>query len=167
MNYTSLDEWGCNPPNLLKLDRGSSYHRGAFPTGESVPHTEAAAFTRPNTSVIGGRSVRLVCQQSPSRSQSLSERPSFGAFAGFGGLPSDMTSRITSVVDRLLNGGDPVSTYTGWVYKRMGYRSHDSYLVYCHSHRVYVGFLRRNALVQTELPRHKKLRRRERNCFPA
>ena len=47
--------------------------------------------------------------------------------------------------------------------------SRGAYLVYCHSHRVYVGFLRRYALPQSEPGWDKKLRSHERSgpsaCF--
>ena len=84
-----------------------------------MPQADAAALTRAKTSLTGGRSVRSVCQQSSKSFQTLSERPSSCAFAGFDGFPPSKTLNTTSDVDSLPNGGAPVSTYIGGIGKGM------------------------------------------------
>ena len=61
--------------------------------------------------MTGGRRVRSVCQLSSRSLQTLPERPSSSAFAGFNGFPPSKTLNTTSDVDSLPNGGVPVSTY--------------------------------------------------------
>jgi len=113
INFTSLDEWESDIPNLSKRDSGSSNRFGTFLTEGRIPQADAAALTRPSTSVTCGRSVRSVCQQSSRSFQTPSERPSSRAFSGFGGFPPSKTLNTTSDVDSLPNGGVPVSTYIG------------------------------------------------------
>ena len=110
---------GNNLPNLLKSDCGSSCRWGTPPTGESIPHSDDAALTRLETSLIGGRSVRWVCQQSSNNFQTLSERPTSNAFAGFEGLPPPTTLNTTSDPDNFPNGSVPVSTWTGRIRMRV------------------------------------------------
>jgi len=102
---------------------------GAPPTEESGPQAHAAALTHPKISLTDGRSVRPACQQSSTSFQTLSERPSSGAFGGFKGLSPPKTLVNTSDVDSLANGGVPVSTYTGRIGKCT------SGLVRCPPHR--------------------------------
>ena len=113
INLTSLDKRRSDLPNLLKCDSGSSYCLGIFLSEGSVPQTDAAALTRSKTFLTGGRRVRSCCQQSSRSFQTLSERPSSSAFAGFNGFPPPKTLNTTSDVDNLPNGGVPVSTLIG------------------------------------------------------
>ena len=102
---------GIGLPNSVESDSRSSYRLGTPLTEGSVPQIDAAAFTQSKTPFIEGRSVRWVCQQSSSSSQTLSERPSSSAFVGFDGFFPSMTLNTTSDPDSVPNGSVPVSTY--------------------------------------------------------
>ena len=115
-----------------------------------MPHTEAAALTRPNASLTDGRRVRSVFQQSSRSFQTPSERPNSNASAGFDGFPPPKTLTTTSDPDSLANGGVPVSTYTARFGKCMHFASRGTHLVDYHSNRVYVSLLRRRAVIQSE-----------------
>ena len=147
VSSTSFGEWGSGLPNLTEDESDSSW-RCQFEG--SVPQTDAAALTRPKTSPTGGRSVRSACQQSSSTFQTLSERPSSSPFAGFGGLIPSKTIHTILYSRGSPNGIVPVSTYAGGIGKGVRLASPGTYLVDCHSHRVYVGFFRRDVPVQSE-----------------
>ena len=124
-------------------------------TEESIPQAEAANLTRSETTFTDGREVRSVCQQSSSSFQTLSESPSSSAFSGFEGLSPAKTLKTTSDPVDLPNGNVPVRTYKVGINMRTHWISRGMHLVHYHSHRIYVGLLRRYALVQSE-PRWNK-----------
>jgi len=115
-----------------------------------MPQTEAAALTRTETSVIDGREVRSVCQQSSNSFQTSSERPSLSAFAGFEGFSPLKTLKTSSDPDSLPNGSVPVSTCEARISTRTHQSSRDMYLIYHHTHCVYVGLLRGFALIEAK-----------------
>ena len=150
MNSTFLDYRRSDVPNLAKFESGSSTRWGMPLTEGSMLQTEAAPLTRVETSLINGREIRSVCQQSSSSFQTSSESPSSSAFAGFDGLSPLKTSTTTSYFDILPNGNVPVRTYKVGINMRTHSASRGMHLVHYHSHRIYVGLLRRRASVQSE-----------------
>ena len=107
--FPDLEKCRDDLPNLLKPESWSSYCLKPHNRG-SIPQTDAAASIRRERSATNGRRVGWVCQLSSSSSQTLSERPSSNAFAGFEGFPPPTTSNTTSDEESLPNGSVPVST---------------------------------------------------------
>ena len=139
-----------NLPNWGKSESGSPYRWGILPTEESIPQTEAAPLTQVETSLIDGRENRSVRQQSTSNFQTSSERPSSNAFPGFEGLSPPKTLKTASGPENPLDGSAPVRTCMVKINTRAHCESCGAHLVYHHCYRVYVGFLRRYALLQPE-----------------
>ena len=160
-----LEGGEINVPNLLKHESGSLTCSLALPTGESVLHVDAADLTRTRRSFAGGRHSRSVRQQSSSSFQTSSERPRPCAFVGFEGLIPPKTLITISGPDSLPNGIIPVSTCKVWVNASLGRILRGKHLVYHHRHRIYVGFLRGYALVESKSGRNKELRCHE-SCSP-
>lgn len=79
-----------------------------------MPQIDAATLRRPKTSLTGGRSIRLVSQQSSNNFHTPSERPVSSAFTGFNGFSP---SRTLNTASSSLNGNVPVSTYIGVIDK--------------------------------------------------
>ena len=119
MSSAQFGDWEGDLPNLNKSESGSSCRWGVPPTGESIPQVEAADCIQVKTSVTDGREAQSVSQQSSSSLQTLSERPSSIAFAGFAGFPSPSTLKITSESLSLPYGSDPVRTYDAWINMRV------------------------------------------------
>ena len=156
MNSPSPGDLGSDLPNLADSESGSSYRWSIPPTEVSMPQTEAAPLTQVETSLIDGREVRLVCQQSSSSLQTSSERPSLGAFDGLEGFSPAKAPKTAPDPENPPNGSVPVRTYKVRINTRAHWAPRGTYLVYHHSHCVYIRFLRRRALLQSE-PRWKKV----------
>ena len=75
-----------------------------------MPQVEAADLTQAETSFTDGREAESVSQQCSSNPQTLSERPSLIAFAGFRGLCPIKTLKMTSEPSSLPYGNDPART---------------------------------------------------------
>ena len=158
MNSTSLGSWRSDVPNSNKFESGSSCSWGVSPVGESIPQVEAADLTQAETSPTDGREAESVFQQSSSSLQTLSERPSSIAFAGFRGFSPPKTLKITSEPWRLPYGNDPVRTYRARINMRAHWAPHHTYLVYYHRHRIYVCPLCGYTPFQSKSRRNEELR---------
>ena len=110
MSSTSLGGWRSDLPKLNKSESGSSCRWGVSPTGESIPQVEAADLTQAETSFTDGREAESALQQSSNNLQTLSERPSLIAFAGFRGFSPPKTLKTTSEPTILPYGNDPMRT---------------------------------------------------------
>ena len=138
MSSTSLGGWRSDVQNLNKSESGSSYCWDVPPVGESMPQVEAARLKQAETSFTDGREAESVFQQSSSSLQTLSERPSSIAFAGFRGFCPPKTLKITSGPPSLPYGNDPVRAYRARINTRAHWAPYHTYLVYYHRHRIYV-----------------------------